>query len=64
MFGKYTELFNKLELEITEACSGRAHKIGKKTPGRVSSTNNFSFHDMASPQDGLSFASIVGSLLT
>ena len=61
---KYTELFNKLELEILEAFSERAHKIGKKTPGRVSSTNSFSFHDMASPHDGLLFASIVGSLLT
>ena len=35
MFEKCTELFNKLELDIPEDCIGRAHRIGKKTPGRV-----------------------------
>ena len=35
VFDKCTELFNKLELDIPEACIDRAHRIGKKTPGRV-----------------------------
>ena len=34
-FDKCTELFNKLELDVPEACIDRAHRIGKKTPGRV-----------------------------
>ena len=32
---KCTELYNKLELDISEACIDSAHRIGKKTPGRV-----------------------------
>ena len=32
---KYKELFNNLELDIPEACIDRAHRIGKKTPGRA-----------------------------
>ena len=35
VFDKCTELFNKLELDIPGACIDRAHRIGKKTPGRV-----------------------------
>ena len=35
VFDKCTKLFNKLELDIPEACIYRAHRIGKKTPGRV-----------------------------
>ena len=35
MFDKCTELFNKLELDIPGACIDRAHRIGKRTPGRV-----------------------------
>ena len=35
VFDKCTELFNKLKLDIPEACIDRAHRIGKKTPGRV-----------------------------
>ena len=35
VFNKCTELFNKLELDIPGACIDRAHRIGKKTPGRV-----------------------------
>ena len=29
------ELLNKLELGVPEACIGRAHRIGKKTPDSV-----------------------------
>ena len=32
---KCTALYNKLELDISGACIDRAHRIGKKTPGRV-----------------------------
>ena len=35
VFDKFTELFNKLKLDIREACMGRAHRIGKKAPSRV-----------------------------
>ena len=35
VFDKCIELFNKLELDIPEACIDRAHRIGKKTPGRI-----------------------------
>ena len=35
MFDKCTELFNKLEVDILGACIDRAHRIGKKIPGRV-----------------------------
>ena len=34
-FDKCKELFNNLELDIPEACIDRAHRIGKKTPGKV-----------------------------
>ena len=32
---KCTALYNKLELDISGACIDRAHRIGKKKPGRV-----------------------------
>ena len=35
VFDKYKELFNNFELDIPEACIDRAHRIGKKTPGRI-----------------------------
>ena len=35
VFDKCTKLFNKLELDISVACTDGAHGIGKKTPGRV-----------------------------
>ena len=35
VFDKCTESFNKLELDIPGSCIDRAHRIGKKTPGRV-----------------------------
>ena len=35
VFNKCTELFNILELDIPGACIDRAHRIVKKTPGRV-----------------------------
>ena len=35
VFDKCKELFNNLELGIPEACIDRAHRIGKKTPGKV-----------------------------
>ena len=35
VFDKCTKLFNKLELDIPAACIDSAHRIGKKTPGRV-----------------------------
>ena len=35
VFDKCKELFNNLELDIPEACINRAHRILKKTPGRV-----------------------------
>ena len=34
-FDKCIELFNRLALDIPEACINREHRIGKKTPGRV-----------------------------
>ena len=35
VFDKYTELFNKLDLDILEACIDKVHRIGKKRPGMV-----------------------------
>ena len=35
VFDKCTELFNELELDVPGACIERAHRIRKKTPGRV-----------------------------
>ena len=35
LFVKCTELFDKLELDIPEACIDSVHRIGKKTPDRV-----------------------------
>ena len=35
VFDKCTDLFNKLELDVPEACIDRVHRTGKKTPGRV-----------------------------
>ena len=35
VFDKYKELFNNLELDIPEVRIDRAHRIGKKTPGKV-----------------------------
>ena len=51
VFDKCTELFNKLELDIPEACIDRAHRIWKKKLGSV---RPIFVRDMASPHDGLS----------
>ena len=37
VFDKCKELFNNLELDMPEACIDSAHRIRKKTPGRVRS---------------------------
>ena len=65
VFDKCTELFNKLELNIPEACIDRVHRIGKKTPGSVRPII-VSGHGVTarwSIANG-KIASIVGSLLT
>ena len=35
VFDKCKKLFKKLELDIPKGCIEKAHRIGKKTPGRV-----------------------------
>ena len=66
VFDKCTELFNKLQLDIPETCIDTAHRIGKKTPGRLRQIS-FGFttwRPCTMVYRKRKIASILGSLLT
>ena len=66
VFDKCTELFNKLQLDIPETCIDTAHRIGKKTPGRLRqiSVGFTTWRPCTMVYRKRKIASISGSLLT